>query len=83
MSGQEVEAVVDDVELGGVLEDRGDVHALGDLGVDRRRPRTSRAATVLWSVAVVSESAVANSVTSCPAATSPSVSSEANSSHGP
>jgi hypothetical protein len=34
-------------------------------------------------LAVVSESAVANSVTSCPAATSPSASSEANCSHGP
>ena len=33
--------------------------------------------------AEVSESAVANSVTSCPAATRPSVRREANSSHGP
>ena len=32
---QEVEAVVDDVEVGGVLEDRGDVQRLGDLGLDR------------------------------------------------
>jgi hypothetical protein len=31
---EEVEAVVDDVELVGVLEDVGDVRALGRLGVD-------------------------------------------------
>ena len=64
---QEVEAVVDDVELVGPLEHLGDVQALGDLGVDRRRPRTSRTAAVArelgrWST----ESAVANSVTSWP-----------------
>ena len=40
-------------------------------------------ADVERSVAVVIESDVANSVTSCPAATSPSVSSEANCSQGP
>ena len=38
---------------------------------------------VLRRTPVVIESAVANSVTSCPAATSPSASSEAKSSHGP
>jgi len=38
---------------------------------------------VLWSSAVVIESAVANKVTSWPAATSPSVRSDANCSHGP
>ena len=38
---------------------------------------------VLWSWAVVIESAVANKVTSWPAATSPSVRSDANCSHGP
>jgi len=31
---QEVEAVVDDVEVGRVLEHLGDVGALGDLGID-------------------------------------------------
>ena len=41
---QEVEPVVNDVELAGTLEHRGDVQALGDLGVDRRvlRPATRR-----------------------------------------
>ena len=52
---------------------------LGSIAVVLRPP----AGDVLRSVAVVTESAVANSVTSWPAATSPSVSSEANSSHGP
>ena len=61
---EEVEAVVDDVELGGALEDVGDVQRLGDLGFDRVvlvppvRGRAARAS------AVVIESAVANSVTS-------------------
>lgn len=32
---QEVESVVDDVEIIGPLEHRGDVQALGDLGIDR------------------------------------------------
>ena len=80
---QEVEAVVDDVELVGALERGGDVQALGDLGVDRGVllvPGRSRADA---GSAVVAESAVANSVTSWPRATKPSVSSEANSSHGP
>ena len=79
---QEVEPVVDDVELVGALEHRRDVQALGDLGVDRRvlGPATWRGGVQL---AAVIESAVANSVTWWPAATSPSVSNEANCSHGP
>ena len=39
---QEVEPVVDDVELAGALEHRGDVQALCDLGVDRRILRPAR-----------------------------------------
>ena len=34
--GKEVETVVDDVEVAGVFEHLGDVHALGDLGIDVR-----------------------------------------------
>ena len=39
---QEVEPVVDDVELAGALEHRGDVQALCDLGVDRRNIRPAK-----------------------------------------
>ena len=80
---EEVEAVVDDVELAGAFESSGDVRALGDLGVESRRPRTSRAGTTDAKRAAVTELAVANRVTSWPRATRPSVSSDANSSHGP
>ena len=59
---QEVEPVVDDVELAGALEHRRDVQALGDLGVDRRVLRPADGA-VACRLAVVIESAVANSVT--------------------
>ncbi len=53
--------------------------ALGSTVGSSDHPR----AAVAESRAVVSESAVANSVTSTPRAVSPSVSSEANCSHGP
>ena len=80
---QEVEAVVDDVELRCPLEDLRDVQALGNLRVDARRPPTSLEEPRCSRRADVSESPVAKSVTSCPRETSPSVKSEAKSSHGP
>ncbi len=60
---QEVEPVVDDVEFTGPLEHRRDMEALGDLRsivVSSDHP----AGAVACRVAVVIESAVANSVTS-------------------
>ena len=80
---QEVEAVVDEVELVGSLEDRGDVQALPDLGVEARILRLAGRGGRRRGARSVTESAVAKSVTSTPRSTSPSVSSEANCSHGP
>ena len=79
---QEVEAVVDQVELARPLEDLGDVEAFPYLGIGVRRFGVSPAATDT-SCAVVTESAVANRVTSTPRATRPSASSETNCSQGP
>ena len=80
---EEVEAVVDDVEVVGALEDASAMcrHSatFGSIAVVLG-PAVRR--TCCAALPAVTESAVANSVTSCPAATSPSVSSEANSSHG-
>ncbi len=80
---QEVEAVVDDVEVGGALEDRGDVHALGDLRIDAvvLRPPARRRCCGAWR----SSPSRRWRTTSrrVPAATRPSARSEANSSHGP
>ena len=47
---EEVEAVVDDVEVGGVLEDVGDVQRLGDLRLDRvvLGPSVRRRAARAW-----------------------------------
>ena len=64
--GQEVEAVVNDVELVGPLEDRGDVQALGDLRIDARGRPTIPGGSTLQRLAAVCESPVAKSVTSCP-----------------
>ena len=61
---QEVEAVVDDVELAGVLERVGDVQRLGDLRARSASSSFQPCGEVLARRAVVTESAVANSVTS-------------------
>ena len=80
---QEIEAVVDEVELVGSFECSRDVQRLPDLRVHRRILRVSRSARSRRAERAVIESAVANSVTSKPRATSPSVRSDANCSHGP
>ena len=73
---------MDEVELAGPLEDGRDVEAFRHLGLDVRILRAA-ASDDRGEAAEVIESAVAKSVTSMPRATSPSVSSEANCSHGP
>ncbi len=80
---QEVEAVVDQVELAGTLEERRDMQALPDLGVQRRVLGVSAWDTGAEVAQLVTESAVANSVTSTPRLTRPSVSSDTNCSQGP
>ena len=79
---QEVEVVVDQVELRRTLEHRRDVQPLPHLRVQLRSSEYP-VGIVPTSVADVSESAAANSVTSTPRATNPSVRSETNCSHGP
>jgi hypothetical protein len=79
---QEVEVVVQQVEVRSPLEGCGDVQALGDLDVVAVVLLVRRSTTE-ESRAAVRESPEANSVTSTPRATSPSVSRETTSSHGP
>jgi hypothetical protein len=62
-SSEEVEAVVNHVELVGSLEHRCDVEAFGDLRVDARISDHPER-LVACSFAAVTESAVANNVTS-------------------
>ena len=80
---QEVEAVVDHVELGRALEGVRDVEAFDDLRVDGRVLRVARDRRRTRAEPAVTESPLANSVTSTPFATSPSLRSDANCSHGP
>ena len=80
---EEVEAVVDEVELVGPLEGVRDVETLDDLRLDVGILRVP-ASDDRGEVGPTSPSrAVAKSVTSTPLATSPSVRSDANCSHGP
>ena len=69
--GEEVEAVVDQVELPGPLEDRGDVQPLFHLGIEIGVVGVARWARSRPVGPVVTESAVANRVTSTPRAPGP------------
>ena len=79
----EIHVVVEQVELGRSLEHGRDVQALRTPSRPDPDPPEYPVGIVPTSVADVSESAVANSVTSTPRATSPSVKRETNCSHGP
>ena len=78
-----VEMVVDEVEFAGALERVRDVQRLPDPAVHRRDPPRNPWRKRRRGSAVVTESSVANNVTSTPRATSPSASRLVTCSHGP
>ena len=79
---QEIVVVVDQIELPRTPEGMRQVQPLPDLGVHAGRLLVGRGDHGA-EAGSVRESAVANSVTSTPAATRPSVSSDTTRSHGP